>query len=163
MRLLDSFRALADSEARAASYVKLYESWASNDEPLETSFASYVAEGYKQNGVVFAVILARMMLLSEVRFANRSDRTDELSRTGRNLAVLNRPWANGRTSDLVARMEQDASLGGNAYVLRVDAPSSSPAPTTTPARLGPDRHRRGNGHRVRVPTPRPQGTVLVRR
>jgi phage portal protein BeeE len=34
------------------------------------------------------------------------------------LAVLERPWPGGTTSDLLARMEVDVSLAGNAYVRR---------------------------------------------
>lgn len=116
-RLIDRFRSPSNpaNTPTRGDYVRLYETWASGIESPETSFDSYVTEGYKRNGVVFAVILARMMLLSEIRFMNRDDATLEPV-TGTNLPLLRRPWTNGTTGELVARMEQDASLGGNAYV-----------------------------------------------
>lgn len=88
-------------------------------EDIANSFCGYVQQAYKQNGIVFACILARMSLFSQARFAFRRLRqskpgdlfgTPELSR-------LERPWQNATTGDLLARMEQDASLGGNAFVL----------------------------------------------
>ncbi|HPZ51067.1 MAG TPA: hypothetical protein PLA44_14540, partial [Propionibacteriaceae bacterium] len=41
---------------------------ASNTESIGNSFEGYVQQGYKTNGVIFAVILARMLLFTEARF-----------------------------------------------------------------------------------------------
>jgi hypothetical protein len=43
-------------------------------EDIESSFTGYVNGAYKSNGVVFACMLARMMLFSEARFQFRQMR-----------------------------------------------------------------------------------------
>lgn len=103
-------------------------------EDIETSFAAYVQQAYKRNGVVFAVVLARMLLFSEARFMwqrlERGRPGDLFS--NRELEVLERPWPNGTTGELLARMEQDVSMAGNAYVVR------EPGPPPRLRRLRPD-------------------------
>jgi len=89
-------------------------------EAPDGTFQSYVRLIYKQSGVVFACIATRMLLFSEARFQFRQ-RTN--GRPGRlfgtpSLARLERPWPTGTTGDLLARMEQDVSLAGNAYIAR---------------------------------------------
>lgn len=86
------------------------------------SFETYVQEGYKSNGVVFAVVLARMLLFSEARFKYRKlehGRPGELFGNP-GLQLLERPWAGATTADLLARMEQDASMAGNAFVYKAN-------------------------------------------
>lgn len=105
-------------------------------EPIGNSFESAIQYGYKTNGVVFAVILARMLLFTEARFQYQrldSGRPGELF-GNRTLSVIETPWPNGTTGDLLARMEQDASLAGNAYITQrvIDG-------TTQLRRLRPDR------------------------
>jgi hypothetical protein len=80
-------------------------------------FVSMVEDGYKVNGIVFAVILARMSLFSEaeVKFRRLSDKGLFGSPE---LAPLESPWPGGTTGELLARMEQHASLGGQALVVR---------------------------------------------
>lgn len=99
--------------------VDLFESWqgANPKEKIEDDFRSYVTAGYKGNGVIFAVILARMSLFSEVRFAWRNKKTDAIFGNS-DLALLENPWTNGTTGEMLARMEQDVSLAGNSYLYR---------------------------------------------
>jgi phage portal protein BeeE len=57
------------------------------------------------------------MVFSEARFqfrAMRSGRPGELFGT-QDLALLEQPWRNGTTGDLLSRMIQDADLAGNAF------------------------------------------------
>ena len=59
-------------------------------------------------------------MFSEVRFAYQSF---DAGRPGKvfgnpNLSILNNPWAQASTGDLLARMEVDASLYGNSYWVR---------------------------------------------
>lgn len=94
----------------------------SSTDPSETDagFVSRVQSCYKSNGVVFAVILARLLILSEARFQwqrLQGGRPGELFGNP-DLEILERPWPNGTTGELIARMEQDASLAGNAYIVR---------------------------------------------
>jgi phage portal protein BeeE len=89
------------------------------EEEPERTFAGYVSAGYKQNGVIFACMLARLLMFSEARFQFRqlrSGRPGDLFGTSE-LAILEKPWVNATTGDLLARMEQDTSLAGNFYAL----------------------------------------------
>jgi phage portal protein BeeE len=92
----------------------------SNPEQDDHSFLDYVQNGYKTDGVIFAVILSRMLLFSEARFQYqrmRKGRPGDLYGDA-TLALLETPWPNGTTGELLARMEQDVSLSGNAYLVR---------------------------------------------
>lgn len=68
----------------------------------------------------FAAQLARAVTLSQARFAFRNK--PYASANPRNifgtsaLQLLETPWVNGNTSDLLSRMEWHAGLAGNAYV-----------------------------------------------
>lgn len=79
------------------------------------TFESYTRDGYQGNSIVFSVILARLMLFSEARFKFRDLTTKKLFGTPA-LGLLERPWPGGTTGELLARMEQDVSLAGNAFI-----------------------------------------------
>src|SRR5215831_5887412 len=84
-------------------------------EAVLPQFAGAAQNANAQNGVVFAAILARIMLLSQVQF--KFQRLSDKSLFGDpRLRVLERPWPDGTAGELVARMEQDVSLTGNAYI-----------------------------------------------
>ena len=86
----------------------------------EHNFVDYVNSIYKSNGVIFGVVLARIQLFAEARFQfqrMRKGRPGDLYGTDE-LSLLEKPWPNGTTGELLARMEQDVSIGGNAYVVR---------------------------------------------
>jgi phage portal protein BeeE len=102
------------------SYPLVGLSASSDREDIENSFTGYVQGVYKSNGVVFAVVLARMLLFAEARFQwqqMRGGRPGDLFGTD-TLSILERPWPNGTTGELLARMEQDVSLAGNCYIAR---------------------------------------------
>lgn len=89
-------------------------------EEIGADFAGYVQGAYKSNGVVFACILARMLLFSEARFQFRqlrSGRPGDLFGTAA-LAPLESPGLNKTTGDLLAEALVDADLAGNWYGLR---------------------------------------------
>ena len=89
-------------------------------EEIENSFSGYVAQAYKSNGVIFACMLARLLLFSEARFQFRqfrNGRPGDLFGTP-DLAVLEHPWPGGTTGDLLARAIQDADLAGNFFCRR---------------------------------------------
>ena len=116
MRLIDRLR--QPGEVERGGLVELFPAWdASKGESAPANFMSMVDRVYKANGIVSAVIGARMMLFSEVRFTFRRRRDKELFGTDA-LALLERPWPNGTTGELLSKMEQDASLAGNAYVYK---------------------------------------------
>ena len=93
-----------------------------DQEQIDANFAGYVSGAYKGNGVVFACILARLLVFSEARFQYQryvNGRPGELF-GDTSLAILERPWPNGTTGELLARMEQDTSLAGNFFATIVD-------------------------------------------
>lgn len=87
-------------------------------ESIGNDFGSYIGQAYKANGVVFACVLARLMVFSEARFVWRQLQNGRPSRLfgSPELGLLEQPWPGGTTGELLARMEQDASLAGNAFV-----------------------------------------------
>lgn len=76
--------------------------------------------GFKGNGPIFSLVLARLQAFSQVRFQwtrfQGSQPTDLFGSA--DLSVLERPWPGGTTSDLLARMEIHASASGCAFVTR---------------------------------------------
>jgi phage portal protein BeeE len=89
-------------------------------EDIDHSFPAYVAQAYKQNGVVFACMLVRLLLFSEARFQFRQLRNGQpgdLFGTAE-LAVLENPEVNQTTRDLLSRAIQDVDLAGNYYAIR---------------------------------------------
>lgn len=118
MRLIDRLR--NDQTPARAGAVALYPTWNSSgeDEPFG-NFEQYAQLGFGSNAIVFAAIQVRQRFLSEIefKFQNLGDRRLFGSPL---LRILEEPWPNGTTGDLVARMEQDASIAGNAYIHRTD-------------------------------------------
>lgn len=106
------------SAVTASSAVRLTSGHISERETIGHSFEEYVEQALKKNGIVWACTVARMLPFSEVRFAYQEMvngfRPGRLT-GGAGLELLNRPWVNGTTGDLLARMELDASFGGNFY------------------------------------------------
>jgi HK97 family phage portal protein len=84
-------------------------------ERILPEFRSYAQDGYADNGIVFSVILARLMLFSEAQFKFQDLSSKRLFGTPE-LSKLETPWPGGTTGELLARMEQDASLAGNAFI-----------------------------------------------
>ncbi|MER7002217.1 phage portal protein [Dactylosporangium sp. NPDC000555] len=86
-----------------------------NTETIEPTFEAYARDLYAGNAVVFGLIRTRIALFSEATFKFRR-LSDKRLFGDAGLAVLEKPWPGGSTAELLARMEQDASLAGNAYV-----------------------------------------------
>jgi hypothetical protein len=112
---------LADLSSARNDLVVSYGSSAwQKTEDVENSFTGYVQQVYKSDGVVFAVMLARQLLFSEARFMWQElndGRPGDLFWTSE-LGILDHPWPNATTGEMLARMDQDVSLAGNAYVVR---------------------------------------------
>lgn len=91
-------------------------------EKIEANFPEYVDKAFKANPAVFSAIRFRMSVVSEARFQWRqfvSGRAGELFGSPE-LALLEEPWPNGTTGDLLARMEVISSLAGNYYATVAD-------------------------------------------
>lgn len=94
---------------------------ASPQEEPDGTFASFVQGAYKSDGIVFACLVARMLLFSEARFQWRRVRggtVGELFGTEA-LTILEHPSPGHTTGDLLSRAIQDADLGGNSFHVRI--------------------------------------------
>jgi phage portal protein BeeE len=85
-----------------------------NNEKIQPGYANTVT-AYSNSAIVFGAILARLSLFSEAEF--KFQRLTDRSLFGTpDLGRLENPWPNGSTGELLVRMEQDASMAGNAYI-----------------------------------------------
>lgn len=98
-------------------------SWPSNaatgpeQEVLDTSFVAYCQQLYKSNGVVFSAIDRRQQVFSQARFQwqrYKAGRPQDMFGNAE-LSLLERPWQNGTTGEMLSRMEVDGSVAGNSY------------------------------------------------
>ena len=106
----------------------------------EETIGSTLSNLVKTNGPVFALTLARMQVFSQTRFQwTRFARGEPGDLFGDpELAVLERPWLGGTTSDLLARMELDVSTAGNSYVRRIRRRDKGRLAVDRLVRLRPD-------------------------
>jgi hypothetical protein len=89
-------------------------------EEIDAGFAGLVSGAYRSNGIVFACILARMLLFSEARFQfqqMRGGRPGDLFGTPE-LGILERPEPGKTTGDLLTRAIIDVDLAGNWFGVR---------------------------------------------
>ena len=113
-RLADRWSArYYEGEMSGAAVVTTFAADANREKSVQNVFA-LAQQAYATNGVVFACILARMMLLAEATFKFRT-LADKKLFGNEDLRILEYPWPNGTTGELIARAEQDASLEGNSY------------------------------------------------
>lgn len=86
----------------------------------EEQLAATANAAYKSNGLVFALVLARLQVFSQARFqwTRFVDGHPGDLFGSPELELLEKPWRGGTTGDLLGRMEVDASLAGNSYVRR---------------------------------------------
>lgn len=88
-----------------------------DERPIYGDFMVAAEQIFKRNGPVAALMFARQMVFSESRFQFQrmnKGRPGDLFGTN-DLAILETPWTNGTTGDLLSRMIQDADLSGNAF------------------------------------------------
>jgi hypothetical protein len=88
-----------------------------SQEDIAPAFIAMTRAAYKADGIVFACMAARQLLLSEARFCfreRRNGRAGNLFSTDA-LAPLESPWPGATTGDLISRMETHASLAGNWF------------------------------------------------
>jgi phage portal protein BeeE len=84
------------------------------EEPISAEWDSLIVRALYRNPVVFACVQKRSRVFSEARFKWR--RLSDKSLWGdASLAALETPAPNTSTNELLTRMAQDESLGGNWY------------------------------------------------
>lgn len=92
----------------------------SKKEEPESDFQGMVTGAYKRNGVIFACCVARQLLFSEARFqfqGIKNGRPGDLFGTPE-LEVLEKPWPNATTGEMLSRAIQDVDLSGNFFIVR---------------------------------------------
>lgn len=97
------------------SYTYAYSYGDPNREQLFPSYEQFAGVAYSGNAIVFGIIHRRMQLFSEATFKWRR-LADKKLFGNPDLIKLEQPWPGGTTADLLGRMEQDASLAGNAFI-----------------------------------------------
>jgi len=112
-------RPTSEYDASGAASILSFTYGSPDTEKLLPTFQSYASDGYSSNAVIFAVILARLMLFSEAEFQFQR-RADKALFGNQDLSILENPWPNGTTGELLARMIQDADIGGNSFTRDVD-------------------------------------------
>lgn len=86
-------------------------------ERIENDYEGYVQGAFKGDGLVFSCIQRRWQVFSQARFLWRrfkDGRPQDLFGTNA-LELLEHPWPNGTTGELLTLAEIDASLAGNFY------------------------------------------------
>src|SRR5439155_7260134 len=94
-------------------------SWSKTEEISATLPNYYTA--LRRSPPAFAAQLVRASVLSMARFTFRSRPNSSTPRRQfgtQDLRLLEQPWLNGTTGELISRMEWSAGLAGNTYVLR---------------------------------------------
>src|SRR5688572_9627297 len=122
MRLSQRLLSGGDSGRKSFTQAPFWSGTLASREDIGNNFEGNIQDAYKSNEVVFACMLARQTLFSEARFAwqpRRNGRPGPLF-SNKDLNILERPWPNGTTGELLARMIQDADLSGNFYATTAD-------------------------------------------
>lgn len=91
-------------------------------EKTEANFEGFVRQGLKGNSIIWACERLRVKVFCQIRFMwqTMNDRRPGSLGGGveTRLQLLDEPWPNGTTADLLARIRLHADLAGNAYVVR---------------------------------------------
>jgi phage portal protein BeeE len=120
-RLVNRYRADGYWEGMASGAAVLLPMGVDNNrESTVLQIVSEARQAYTTNGIVFAVNLCRLMLLSEAKFVFRDDTDDSFSNLPPRAGILEVPWPNGTSGELWGRMIQDVDLAGNAYLWKAE-------------------------------------------
>lgn len=126
--------------------VSLMSSALTPDRESMGGFESYIRDLYKANGIVYSCVAARSRVFSQARFQFQTMKDGRPGPLFGNpsLRLLERPWANGTTGELLTSAEIDVSVQGNffACVCDTDGRIGNAADRRDPdlflARLRPD-------------------------
>jgi hypothetical protein len=79
-----------------------------------------LSDAFKRNGILYAAMATRQLLMSEARFQFQELRGGVPGDLFGNedLAILENPWPNAQTADLISRAVQDVDLAGNFFAVR---------------------------------------------
>ena len=136
MRLLDRLihRDQGYWEGMASGAAVLVSSYGSPDkEAVLPQWAAWAQGAYGASAVVYSAIAARLALFCEIEFQFQA-KDDHHLFGNTSLSKLEQPWGKdgGTAGELLARMEQDAGIVGNAFIW--DAPGEGRLVTAMKAR-----------------------------
>jgi len=100
--------------------ITLNQTLTGNREAPDPGYSGLVVWAYQSDPIVYACMNRRAQLFTEARFQwrnVRNGRPGDLYGT-KGLDILETPWLNGTTGDLLGGMIQDHDLAGNAYIAR---------------------------------------------
>lgn len=111
------------SQSGLAGYMPPVTYYGPQGKPTErepNDFEGYVTSAFMANPIIFGLMQRRASVFSEARFAWRAvkgggSNPGDLLPTAAGLELLQRPWPNGTTGELLQRAIQDVDLGGNFY------------------------------------------------
>lgn len=89
-------------------------------EQVENNFPGFISAAYKGNSAIFALECVRFLLFSEARFQwrqLRQGKPGDLFGTAE-LSLLEKPWENATTGDLLSKILLYADFAGNGYAVR---------------------------------------------
>jgi phage portal protein BeeE len=89
-------------------------------EEISPNFSGLAIGAFRRNGIIFTCMATRQLLFSEARFQFqqlRNGTPGDLFGT-QDLALLENPWPNATTGDLLSRAIQDVDLSGNFFAVR---------------------------------------------
>lgn len=94
----------------------------SDRERIANDFEGYVEGAYKGDSIIFGAIDRRQQVFSQGRFQWQEFRSGTPGDFfgSPELGLLEEPWPNGTTGELLSLMELDASLAGNFYATICD-------------------------------------------
>ena len=84
-------------------------------EAILPQLTAWAQSAYGGTSVVFSAMVVRMLVLSEVDLVLQA-KDDKHLFTDSSLALLQEPWPDAGSAELLTRMELDSGLAGNAYI-----------------------------------------------
>lgn len=122
MRLYDRLLGRADAGYWEGMFSGAYpvpatDSSGRSKEGVAAGIVNTAREAYESNGIVFACIAARAALFSQAEFCWQSMVNQHTFGTT-DLGLVQNPWPNATSAELLARMEQDVSTAGGPYIRR---------------------------------------------
>src|SRR5574338_30345 len=102
------------------SYPTIRQTLQGTVEEIGPDFSGLSSGAFKRNGIIFTCMATRQLLFSEARFQYqqlRNGTPGDLFGTS-DLALLENPWPNASTGDLLSRAIQDVDLAGNFFAVR---------------------------------------------
>ena len=134
-------------------------------ETPDAQYLGFIDQVHRRNGIVSAAVVARALLLSQLRFTWRRERSS--GRAGelwgnRDLSVLERPGTSTRP-EMLFRLEMDASYSGSAYLVRDGRKLRRLRPDRVTFLLGSDSDPDWDGDVMQVPYDAETVAVLYNR